>query len=96
MWSNFRSMIPFTSRYISCRKAQQIASEYLDGTLEPKMLWKFNYHVERCKGCSAFVSTLRATISVLHSLPSLEAPPELKQRILEQSLQGGNDSESGT
>ena len=50
----------------------------------PKDLWKFNYHSERCKGCSAFISSLRATIQTLNSLPAQNAPDDLKRRILEQ------------
>ena len=95
MWNKIRSMSPFGSRALSCKKFQQIASDFLDGDMGPEMLWKFNYHAERCNGCSAFLASLRATISVLNSLPSLEAPQELKQRIREQSLRGNNDAQSG-
>ena len=85
-------MSSFGSRDLSCRKFSQMASEYVDGTLDPGMLWEFNYHAERCRGCSAFVSTLRAIVSILRSLPFLEAPEELKQRIREQSIQGSGDA----
>ncbi|MBF8266882.1 MAG: hypothetical protein HW388_390 [Dehalococcoidia bacterium] len=79
------------SQDLSCQKFRQMASEYLEGTLGPRVSWKFNYHGERCKGCGAFAATLQATISVLRSLPSLEAPEELKRRIREEYLRGSSD-----
>jgi hypothetical protein len=96
MWNKIRNMSQFCSRDLSCKKFQQISSEFLDGDLGPRMLWSFNYHAERCKWCSAFLSTIQATISVLRSLPYLEAPQELKQRIGEQPLLSSSDAESST
>ena len=92
LWGIF----PFGDRDLSCQKVQQMSSEYLEGALGPKELWKFNYHTERCKGCSAFVSTLRATIQVLNSLPPKKAPEELKQRLREQYLGESNDTDAGS
>ncbi|MBI2855701.1 MAG: zf-HC2 domain-containing protein [Chloroflexi bacterium] len=92
------SILPFGGREVSCRKFREMASEYLEGGLRPDQVWKFNYHAERCKGCNAFLSTLRATLGMLKSLPSRQAPDDLKQRIREQfsgqSGDPGQDTQS--
>lgn len=77
-------LFPFGSKELSCGKLRQMSSDFLDGTIGPKDLWKFSYHTERCSGCGAFVSSMRATIQTLNSLPSQNAPEELKKRLMEQ------------
>jgi len=79
--------LPFSSRDMSCLKLREMASEYLDGTMGAKEVWKFNYHSEKCGGCNAFVSSLKATIQTIQSLPSQTASEELKQRLRQQFLQ---------
>lgn len=91
MADNPRGVSPSEGRHLSCQKVKQMSSEYLEGTLGPKRLWEFNYHAERCKGCDAFVSSLRATIRALNSLPPQKAPEELKRRLREQYLEGSSN-----
>ena len=88
-------MPPSGDRHLSCQKVKQMSSEYLEGTLGPKRLWEFNYHAERCKGCDTFVSSLRATIRALNSLPHQKAPEELKRRLREQYPEGSNNLNTG-
>ncbi|MBI4282270.1 MAG: zf-HC2 domain-containing protein [Chloroflexi bacterium] len=89
-------MSPSGDRHLSCQKVRQMSSEYLEGTLGPKRLWEFNYHAERCKGCDAFVSSLRATIRALNSLPHQNAPEELKRRLREQYPGGSINTSAGS
>ncbi|MFH1560418.1 MAG: hypothetical protein ABID84_03290 [Chloroflexota bacterium] len=91
LWGIF----PSGDRDLSCQKFQQMSSEYLEGTLEPQKLWEFNYHAERCKGCNSFVSSLRATIRALNSLPPENAPEELKQRLRQQYPGESNSTDIG-
>ena len=83
MAGKFLGIFPFRRNELSCQKVRQMSSDYLEGDLGTKMLWKFNYHTERCSGCSAFVSSLRATIRALNSLPGEKASEELKRRLRE-------------
>ena len=92
LWGLFSS----GSDDISCRKFQEMASEYLDGDLGARELWRFTYHAERCGGCGVFVSSLKATLNALHSLPPRKAPDDLKRRILERYSTGHGKADSGT
>ena len=87
-------MLPFGNKDLSCMKMRQMSSDFLEGTLGSKDLWKFNYHAERCSGCSAFVSSLRASIQILNTLPKMEAPEDLKQRLREQFSKQNKDPEA--
>ena len=87
-------IFPFGNKDLSCAKIREMSSEYLDGTLGPKSLWKFTYHSERCSGCSAFTSSLRASIQILNTLPKMEASEDLKQRLREQFPKESNDTDA--
>ena len=89
-------MLPFGNKELSCGKFRQMSSDFLEGTLGPKDLWKFSYHAERCRGCGAFVSSLRATIQTLNTLPSQNAPEDLKQRIMEQFREENNKTDASS
>ena len=91
LWS---IIFPFGNKELSCVKIREMSSDYLDGTLGPKSLWKFTYHSERCNGCSAFVSSLRASIQILNTLPKMEASEDLKQRLREQFPKESNDTDA--
>ena len=77
-----RSLLPLGSSEMSCIKLRQLSSAYLDGEMDARTLWRFRFHMERCDGCGAFVSTLRATIQTLNDLPPpAPVPVDLKERI---------------
>ena len=82
MIERLKALLPFGSSEMSCVKLRQLASDYLDGELDARTLWRFRYHMERCDGCGAFVSTLRATIESLNSLPAAPAPAGLREKIV--------------
>ena len=89
-------IFPFGNRDLSCVKIREMSSEYLDGTLAPKSLWKFTYHFERCSGCNAFVSSLRVSIQILSNLPKMQASEDLKQRLREQFPEESNDTDANS
>ena len=93
MIERLKGLLPFGSSEMSCIKLRQLASEYLDGELDARTLWRFRFHMERCDGCGAFVSTLRATIETLNSLPAEPAPVRLRERIA-SNLPGNPDGSS--
>ena len=88
-----KGLLPFGSSEMSCIKLRQLASDYLDGDMDARTLWRFRYHMEHCGGCGAFVSTLRATIEALNSLPAAPAPVGLRERIA-SNLPGNPDGSS--
>ena len=90
-----RSLLPFGSSEMSCIKLRQLASAYLDGEMDARTLWRFRFHMERCGGCGAFVSTLRATIQTLNNSPRLpQSPSNLKDRISARLPESNGSSSS--
>jgi hypothetical protein len=93
LWS---IIFPFGNRDFSCVKVREMSSEYLEGTLGFTSLWKFTHHSERCSGCSAIISGLRASIQILNTLLKMEASEELKQRLREQFHKESNKGDAGS
>ena len=91
MFERLRNLLPFASSEMSCIKLRELASEYLEGGMDARTQWRFHFHLERCGGCGAFLSTLRATIHTLNSLPPTPAPVYLKQRIAGHLPESHND-----
>ena len=61
---------------------RDIASDYVDGDVGGDALQKADGHLGMCGPCRAFLQTLRATVSLLKSMPERKAPATLKSDIL--------------
>ena len=51
------------SRDIACREAVELVTDYLEDTLSSKDRRRFERHLERCDGCTAYLDQVRATIA---------------------------------
>jgi anti-sigma factor RsiW len=68
---------------VSCRELVELASSYLEGTLEPERLDALDAHLRACDGCGAYVDQLRQTVLALRSLGDGEAiEPETRAAVL--------------
>jgi anti-sigma factor RsiW len=60
-------------------------SDYLNGTLGSNDRERVDRHVGECSSCSAYLSTLRATVDLAGGLPVKPAPSKVKDSILRQA-----------
>jgi RNA polymerase sigma-70 factor (ECF subfamily) len=81
-----------TKRKLACsRHCKQVfanLSDYLDGTLDDTLCKELERHIEGCKPCEAFLSSLQNTIEQTRSLPSQQpdqrAVTQLRARLAQQ------------
>ncbi len=59
-------------------------SDFLDGTLEASEQGRVMAHLTQCRGCSAYLATLKRTADLLGQLSPRPAPGGAKARILDQ------------
>ena len=64
-----------------CHEVRDLSSEYIDGELDEASEERVEKHLQWCSPCSAFLSTLRATVSMLRSMPKREAPDAFRERV---------------
>ena len=74
---------------MKCENVQEELSAYLDGELEPGEAAALEKHLEGCAACRGELDSLRATVSLVRSLPRAEAPAALKRRVMEAAGRRG-------
>ncbi len=70
-----------TMDMISCEELVRFMIDYLDGDLAPEEEKEFDFHINGCIDCHAFLNTYRKTVSLLNNLSCKEIPEELRTRI---------------
>ena len=68
-------------REVDCVELRGMASDYIDGDLEPDSQENVKTHLEWCGPCHSFYNTLRATVGLLRSSKGDDAPPSLAERL---------------
>ena len=63
---------------LDCGEVRDLASDYLDDEVDRSVRSKIASHLGKCSVCTAFVETLRATVSLLGSFERQQAPPSLR------------------
>ena len=66
---------------VGCADARAVASDYVDGDVEPALGGRIRAHLEKCGPCLAFFDTLRATVDLLGGMERRPAPPLFADRL---------------
>jgi anti-sigma factor RsiW len=66
-----------------CIEVVEVITEYIEGTLSPDDVVRFERHLEGCDGCQAYVEQMRETIGALGALPPEPLSPETERKLLE-------------
>jgi anti-sigma factor (TIGR02949 family) len=64
-----------------CEEALELLEPYLDGDLPPAEASRLREHLERCPACAAEMDLAAKIQRELRSLPELECPPEVLDRV---------------
>ena len=76
----------------TCAETETRFSDFVDGLLAPDERAAFDRHRAGCAACATLSARVAATVSGLHAMPMLEAPPELVRAILARTS-GAHDAE---
>ena len=68
---------------MTCQALVELVTEYLEGTLPPLELQRFELHLDACDGCAAYVDQMRITIQLLGRLAVDDIPAEEQAKLLE-------------
>ena len=67
---------------MTCKEFVEWVTEYLEGTIPPADLERFEQHRGQCPGCSDYVQQFYQTVHAMHSLPREEVSNSHRQAIL--------------
>ena len=67
---------------ITCRQLVDLVTEYLEGTLAPGDHARFESHISRCDGCSAYLDQMRKTVTMTGKLREEDLTPSMRDGLL--------------
>jgi anti-sigma factor RsiW len=59
-----------------------VITDYLEGTLPPEDVERFEHHLAACDGCTMYLEQMRETISALGRLPPESLSPQAQTELL--------------
>jgi anti-sigma factor RsiW len=69
-------------RELTCQQVVELVTAYLEDALVPADRERFEQHLARCAGCSAYLAQMRETVALAGRV-ELRLPSELEERLLE-------------
>jgi anti-sigma factor RsiW len=68
---------------MTCQELVELVTEYLEGTLPPLELQRFEHHLATCDGCATYLDQMRRTIQLLGRLAVDDIPADEQSDLLE-------------
>jgi hypothetical protein len=69
--------------YLTCREMVELVTEYIEGTMSPRLRAIFEAHLSVCPGCTAYLEQIRQTIQALGKLTEETIPPQARDELLQ-------------
>lgn len=70
------------SQDLTCQELVELVTEYVEGTLPPTELGRFEGHLADCPHCRVYLDQMRQTIRTLGRLPEESVPPGVLDELL--------------
>lgn len=71
---------------MDCRRAEELLSDHLEGTLAEPLLSELERHLRACRSCPALREALAEVVEALRDFPVLEPPAGLADRAATAAL----------
>jgi hypothetical protein len=72
--------------HMDCRRAEELLSDHLEGSLHAILRAELESHLDRCADCRALRAALGEVVETLRSFPDLDAPSGLAERAAAAAL----------
>ena len=74
--------IPSDPNELTCQELVELVTDYLEGSLPPVQVARFERHLEDCDDCPMYVDQLRMTIRLTGRLAESDVPPDGRAVLL--------------
>jgi anti-sigma factor RsiW len=68
---------------LTCRELVELVTDYLEGSLPGPERARFDAHISRCDGCTAYLAQMRRTISLTGRLGEDDLSPAVRDDLLD-------------
>jgi anti-sigma factor RsiW len=69
-------------RGLSCRELVELVTDYLESALPAHEHRRFERHIRKCDGCTAYLEQMRVTIELTSRLRTEDVPPAALEPLL--------------
>jgi anti-sigma factor RsiW len=67
---------------MACREFVELATDYLEGRLDPAERERFQAHLDLCPGCQAYMRQMESTLEALGRIPEESIPVAARDELL--------------
>ncbi len=67
---------------LSCQELVELVTNYLEGSLSPEEVERFERHLSTCPGCVTYVAQIRETVLLSGRLTQDSLDPKLRDALL--------------
>jgi anti-sigma factor RsiW len=67
---------------MTCRRATELMTEYLEGVLTGPDRLRFEAHLADCDGCTAYLAQMRATVATVGVLDADDVPAAVLEELV--------------
>ena len=71
---------------MDCRRAEELLSDHLEGTLSGPLTRDFEAHIRECASCAELRDAMGEVIEALRAFPALEPARDLAERAAARAL----------
>lgn len=79
-WKNRRRTGPSG---LSCQEVVELVTDYLEGSLDPVSLIRFEEHIGNCDGCTTYLEQMKRTASLVGELREEHLSGAARARLLD-------------
>ena len=74
--------VPFRAAGLTCREVVELVTDYLEDTLSRRDRRRFEAHIARCDGCTAYLEQIRVSIAALGRVPEESISPAAREALV--------------
>lgn len=68
---------------LTCQELVELVTDYFENVLDPVERARFEEHLQRCDGCTAYLDQMRRTLHALGRLTEESIAPQARQDLLQ-------------
>lgn len=76
-------MLLLRPRAIICQEAVELVTDYLEGALSRRDRRRFEFHLQGCPNCTAYLEQIRITIQATGAIDAGDLSPEARADLTE-------------
>jgi anti-sigma factor RsiW len=76
-------MLLLRPRDIACKRAVELVTDYLEGTLSRRDRRRFEFHLRGCPNCSAYLEQIKTTIWATGAITTEDLNPQAQEDLVD-------------